>query len=138
MADLFESGPTDASRASIEAPSDNWPSMLAELVDVLRATFQRRGHSETEAIAEAQHAALAIGEHLGGRQVYLPRGDRLREWLRDRTIFLEYNGRNKGQLAQRYNVTERRIEQIAAEQRAVYIRRMQPSLFGIDDNGEKP
>lgn len=130
MNDMFETAPTDAALAGIEAPSDNWPSMLAELVDVLRATFQRRGRSEAEAIVEAQHAAMSIGEYLGGRQVYLPRGDRLRDWLRDRALYLEYNGRNKGQLAQRYGLTERRVEQIAAEQRAVYIRRIQPELFG--------
>lgn len=114
---------------AIDAPSDVWPSMLAELVDVLRASFQRRGRSEGEAIAEAQHAALAIGEYLGGRQIYLPRGDRLKEWLRDRAIYLEYKGTNKDELARRYGLTDRRIEQIAAEQRAVYIRRIQPDLF---------
>ncbi|MEI7036458.1 Mor transcription activator family protein [Fulvimonas yonginensis] len=129
MGDMFETAPVDATLAGIEAPSDNWPSMLAELVDVLRATFQRRGRSEAEAITEAQQAAMAIGEYLGGRQVYLPRGDRLRDWLRDRTIYLEYNGRNKALLAQRHGITERRVEQIAAEQRAIHIRRIQPELF---------
>jgi Mor family transcriptional regulator len=123
-------GDGDTSRAGIDAPSDAWPSMLAELVDVLRASFQHRGRSEGEAIAEAQHAALAIGEYLGGRQIYLPRGDRLKEWLRDRAIYLEFKGVNKEELARRYGLTDRRIEQIAAEQRAVYIRRIQPDLFG--------
>lgn len=127
-----------AGEAVVDAPSDAWPSMLAELVDVLRASFQRRGRSEEEAIAEAQHAALAIGEYLGGRQIYLPRGDRLKEWLRDRAIYLEYRGVNKDELARRYGLTDRRIEQIAAEQRAVYIRRIQPDLFGMATKGEQP
>ena len=35
----------------------------------------------------------------------------------------------KEELARRNNVTERRIEQIAAEQRAIYIRRIEPELF---------
>lgn len=129
-------GDGDATRVSIDAPSDAWPSMLAELVDVLRASFQRRGRNEGDAIAEAQYAALAIGEYLGGRQIYLPRGDRLKEWLRDRAIYLEYNGGNKEELARRHGLSDRRIEQIAAEQRAVYIRRIQPDLFGIDGKGE--
>jgi Mor family transcriptional regulator len=123
-------GEGDASRISIDAPSEAWPSNLAELVDVLRTLFLKRGRDEHQAIADAQHAAQAIGEYLGGRNFYLPHGDRLRTWLRDRALYLEYNGRNKAELARRYKVTERRIEQIAAEQRAVYIRRIQPDMFG--------
>lgn len=127
----------DTAAGVVDAPSDVWPSMLAELVDVLRASFQRRGRSELEAIAEAQQAALAIGEYLGGRQIYLPRGGRLKEWLRDRAIYLEYNGNNKDELARRHGLTDRRIEQIAAEQRAVYIRKIQPDLFGVTTKGDK-
>jgi Mor family transcriptional regulator len=129
MSDLFEHAPTDPSQAGIAAPAENWPTLLAELVDVLRATFQRRGRDEQQAIADAQHAAAAIGEYLGGRQCYLPRGDRLRDALRDRRVFLEYKGVNKAELAQRYGLTERRIEQIYAEQRAIHVRRIQPDLF---------
>lgn len=129
MTDLFENAATDASLAGIEAPADRWPSTLAELVDVLRALFMKRGRSEDEAIGEAQHAALAIGEYLGGRQIYLPCGDSLKAALRDRRIYLEYNGRNKGDLAQRYGITERRVEQIAAEQRVIQIRKLQGRLF---------
>lgn len=133
----FPLGEGDGTRVDIKAPAEAWPSMLAELVDVLRASFQRRGRGELEAIAEAQQAALAIGEYLGGRQIYLPRGDRLKEWLRDRALYLEFNGRNKAELARRHGITERRVEQIAAEQRAVYIRRIQPDLFGVATKGDK-
>lgn len=125
-------GDGDASRVSIDAPSEAWPTVLAEIVDVLRALFLKRGRDESQAIADAQHAAQALGEYLGARQIYLPRGDRLKEWLRDRALYLEYNGRNKAELAQRYKLSERRIEQIAAEQRAVYIRRIQPDMFPLE------
>ena len=137
MTDLFANAPTDAELAGIDSPSDRWPSTLAELVDVLRATFQHRGRLEAEAIAEAQQAVLAIGMYLGGRQIYLPSGESLQTALRDRRIYLEYKGVNKTELARRYDVTERRIEQIAAEQRAVYIRRIQPDLFGMTTKGDK-
>ncbi len=132
--ELFPDAPTDAELAGIEAPSDRWPSVLAELVDVLRTTFRRRGRDEAAAIAEAQQAVLAIGQYLGGRQIYLPTGESLQTALRDRRLYLEYNGRNKGELAQRFGITERRVEQIAAEQRAVYIRRIQPDFFRPSDN----
>ncbi|MFC5525238.1 Mor transcription activator family protein [Rhodanobacter ginsengisoli] len=135
MSDMFEHAPTDAELAGIESPSERWPSTLAELVDVLRATFQRRGRDEAAAIAEAQQAVLAIGTYLGGRQIYLPSGESLQTALRDRRIYLEYKGVNKGELARRYDVSERRIEQIAAEQRAIHIRRIQPDLFAQADRG---
>jgi Mor family transcriptional regulator len=120
---------SSAATADAMPPADAWPSMLAELVDVLVASFRARGRDEQAAIADAQAAALAIGEYMGGRQLYLPRGDRLREWLRDRRIYLEYKGINKGELARRYRLTERRIEQIYAQQHAVHVRRVQPRLF---------
>ncbi len=128
-ADMFEHAPTDAEMANLDAPDTRWPSMLAELVDVLRANFQRRGRSEAEAIAEAQQAALVIGEYLGGRNAYLPTGERLRDALRDRRLYLEANGRNKADLAQRYGITERRVEQITAEQKAIHVRKLQGRLF---------
>lgn len=129
VSDLFEGGTTDAALTGIEAPSDRWPSTLAELFDVLRALFLKRGRSEGDAISEAQQAALAIGEYLGGRQIYLPCGESLKNALRDRRIYLEYNGRNKADLAQRHGLTERRVEQIAAEQRVIMVKKLQGQLF---------
>lgn len=129
MSDLFESAPTDATLAGIEPPTDRWPSTLAELVDVLRALFIKRGRSAGDATVEAQHAALAIGEYLGGRQIYLPCGESLKTALRDRGIYIEYNGRNKAELARRHGITERRVEQIAAEQRSIALRKLQGRLF---------
>lgn len=129
MADLFENAPTDIELAQVDGPTSRWPTTLAELVDVLRCVAVRRGRSEEEAIADAQQGALAIGEYLGGRQIYLPFGDRLKAALRDRRLYLEYNGRNKAELAARYDITERRVEQIAAEQRAIHIERLQGKLF---------
>lgn len=127
--DLFENAPTDPSRMAIEPPSDRWPTMLAEIIEVLRASFVRRGRTEAEALEEAQAATLALSTHLGGRQVYLPTGERVRLAIRDRIIYLEYNGRNKAELAARYRLTERSVEQIAADQRAIYIRKIQADMF---------
>jgi Mor family transcriptional regulator len=128
-ADMFEAAPTHAELADIDAPDKRWPRMLAEYIDVLLATYRRLGASEDQALEYAEQGVLAIGKYCGGRQSYLPTGERLETAVRDRRIYLEYNGRNKGELAQRYDLTERRIEQIAAEQRAIHIRRIQPELF---------
>lgn len=128
-ADMFEHAPTDAELAGIDAPSERWPSTLAEFIDVTRAVLHRRGRDDAQALEDAQQVVLALGTYLGGRQIYLPTGERLKTALRDRRIFLEYCGRNKAMLARRYDITERRVEQIAAEQKAVHVRRMQGQLF---------
>lgn len=128
--DMFQNAPIDPSKATMALPEDRWPTTLAELVDVLRATFVRRGQSDATALDAAQSVVLAISQHLGGKQIYLPTGERLRAAVRDRRIYLEYNGRNREELARRYQLTTRRIETIAAEQRAIYVRRLQPDLFG--------
>lgn len=127
--DMFESAPTDAELAGVDAPSERWPSVLAEYIDVLRAVFVKRGRTPDEALEDAQQAVLALGQYCGGRQCYLPTGERLMTAIRDRRLYLEYNGRNKAVLAQRYGLTERRVEQIAAEQKVVHVRKLQGRLF---------
>lgn len=133
--DLFEDAPTNAELANLDAPTKRWPAMLAALVDVLAATMRRRGRSEEDALMDAQQSAIAIAMYAGGRQMYLPTGETLRKFVRDRRLFLEYKGpANKTALAERYGITERRVEQIVAEQYAIHIRRAQGRLFGDDDD----
>lgn len=127
--DMFEDAPTRAELAGIEAPDKRWPRTLAEYIDVLRATFRRLGASEEQALDYAEQGVLALGQYCGGRQGYLPTGERLQTAVRDRRLYLEYNGRNKAELARRYGITERRMEQIAAEQKAIHVRKLQGRLF---------
>lgn len=133
-ADLFENAPTNAELAHLDAPNERWPTTLAEYIDVLRATFLQLGASDDVALTYAQQGTLALGKYNGGRQTYLPTGERLMIAVRDRRMYLEYTGRNKAELARRHGITERRVEQIAAEQRAIYIRQVQRNLF---DDGAK-
>lgn len=129
MTDLFEDAPTDAELANIDAPNERWPSILAEYIDVLRATFLRLGAADDVALTYAQQGTLALGKYSGGRQTYLPTGERLQIAVRDRRLYLEFNGRNKAELAARYGITERRVEQIVAEQMAIHVRKLQGRLF---------
>lgn len=109
--------------------ADRWPRTLAEFVDVLTAEFLRRGLEPDQALDWAQAAVGALGQHLGGRPIYLPRGDRLATALRDRTIWCAFPRRSIEQLADQHGLTTRRIEQVLAEQRAIFVRRIQPGLF---------
>lgn len=134
--DMFPDAVGDPERAGIVAPDAKWPANLAALVDVLHATLRGRGHDDDAALEDAQHCAIAIAEYQGGRNYYLPTGERLSNFVRDRAIYLACNGRNKPAIALRYGCTERRVEQIVAEQRAIHLRKIQPQLF--DNQGETP
>ena len=127
--DMFPDALGDPDRAGITAPDAKWPANLAAMVDVLHATLRERGHDDDAALDDAEHCAIAIAEYQGGRNYYLPTGKRLKDFVRDRAIYLASNGRNKAELALRYDLTERRVEQIVAEQRAIHLRRIQPQLF---------
>lgn len=128
-ADWLEHAPTNAELASLGASDKHWPENLAALIDVLLATFRRHGLDDPEALNLAQQSVLAIGHYQGGRQYYLPTGERLYNAVRDRRIFLEANRDNKEALARRHGVTVRRLEQIVAEQRTIHINRNQGKLF---------
>lgn len=108
---------------------DRWPKVLAELVDVLAAEALRRGRSPDEALQDAQASVLALANYLGGRQIYLPRGDRIASALRDRLIWCAFPRKSIEQLADEHGTSTRRIEIILAEQRAIFVRKIQPGLF---------
>ncbi|MBI5550727.1 MAG: hypothetical protein HY911_04410 [Desulfobacterales bacterium] len=57
-------------------------------------------------------ALLALAEQMGGGYIYLPRPDHLSLPARDRGINAEFTGRNIRELANKHNLTLRRIRQI--------------------------
>ena len=109
---------------------EKWPQTLAEMIDVLVDASRRAGMQDDAAWEYAERSVLAIASYIGGRSLYLPRGDRVTEAIRDRRIWAEFRGDNTLDLAQRYNLTERHVQRILAEQRDLHVRRMQQDLFG--------
>lgn len=122
MADVLANG-------EFAAPADKWPQTLAEMVDVLVDDFERSGQESDAAIEHAQHIVMLLAEYQGGRPIYMPRGDRLRQALRDRSIYLMHRGDNVEQLADRFGLTVRHIQRVYCEQRAIQIRKRQGRLF---------
>lgn len=103
-----------------------WPAILLELHGVLQKRLTERGIDAPDVALEC---VLDIGEHMGGMQVYLPRGDRLRQQIRDMKIWNEFNGGNTKILARRYDVTEKTIYEICAKMRKMDQARRQADLF---------
>jgi len=113
----------------VDVPSSRWPAVLAELVDILIADWERLGVDRETALKHAQREVILIANYRGGRPFYLPRGDRLKKALRDREIYLRHTGRNTEPLADEYGTTVRHIQRISAEQHALHVKRAQADLF---------
>jgi Mor family transcriptional regulator len=99
------------------------------MIDVLTVHYRKHGRAEDEALTEAQQVVALIAQDQGGRPIYLPRGDRLRQALVARQIYHLHNGRNTEQLADRFGMTVRSVQRIYAEQRALKVQKLQGRLF---------
>ncbi|HAS63216.1 MAG TPA: transcriptional regulator [Vibrio sp.] len=105
----------------------NWPSLLMELNGVVANTLKMHGIDNSDVSLQV---TLDIGEYMGGVQVYLPRGDKLRQQIRDMKIYDEYKGNNIKHLAHKYHVTDKTIYEIIARMRKLEQQQRQPDLFG--------
>lgn len=104
-----------------------WPSTLQSLCELMRVALDRQSVSNSVHISEA--LATTLSTYLGGRDIYIPNGERLKDALRDIRIWREFKGNNLEQLSRDYDLTERRVSQIIAEQRAAFVARKQRRLF---------
>ncbi|WKE64355.1 Mor transcription activator family protein [Gallaecimonas kandeliae] len=106
-----------------------WPVTLANLVEVFKAAFARKGLSEKQALELAQHAVVAQAHYMGGREFYLPRGDSLQRALRNMQVWQEFNGRNIDALMAKYGFTRQGIAKILREQRSLARKKVQLPLL---------
>lgn len=116
---------------TLESDPRLWPKTLHDLMCVMEAQIKHQHPAHAElAYTLARTNVMAIAHYLGGRQLYLPRDDRLQRALRDHLIYQEYKGRvNHDELASKYGLTTIQIYNIVAQQRKLYTDRLQPQLF---------
>jgi Mor family transcriptional regulator len=110
-----------------------WPQRLVEFVDLMRAYNIRAGMDEDRASTDAVDRVALIAGYLGGRAIYLPNDDTLRRALRDAQIFALQGKRDVEELARAFDLTPAQVYAVLAEQRALYVNRVQGRLF--DDAG---
>lgn len=115
-------------RGTYDLPDTQWEGMLVALVAVLEAAFRRLGIDETQATRLAIAAVLAQGDYAGGRQIYIPRGVRLRNALRDAEIYRLAKRGNITELAQRHGLTEVSVYRIIRDQRELHLSKVQGRL----------
>jgi Mor family transcriptional regulator len=116
-------------------PTHQWPPLLADLFAVQEAYNRRKGMNETDAAVDARDRCVLLADYFGGRMVYIPTGERLHQALRDALIWAEFKGHNQLALCQKYELTQVRVYQILAEQRALMVKERQGKLF--NEEGEK-
>lgn len=104
-----------------------WPSNLQSLCELLRCTLADQNVDNATFLSEVLVTALCT--YLGGRDMYIPNGERLKDSLRDIQIWREFKGDNIELLSRKFGITERRITQIIKFQRAAFVARKQRSLF---------
>lgn len=117
----------DAARAAV--PLAKWPRQLVELLDASRAALLRGGVQADEADRLARITMQAIAELHGGRSFNLPKGNALKNALRNDVIWVEMGKTPVEDLARRFDITIQRIYQIYADQRAMRRKRQQTDLF---------
>nr|DAU49409.1 MAG TPA: hypothetical protein [Caudoviricetes sp.] len=106
--------------------SKSWESVLVKLVQLIKSEFSRQGKSYDDKTIEK--IILVISHYLGGRAIYLPRADRLKEALRDYAIYNDFNGSNVRALSERYGLSEPHTYAIIRKQRNLIKKRYQPEL----------
>lgn len=111
-----------------ELPASKWAPTLAEIFDANVEAFKRAGFEElAEKLAGIGVGATAF--QVGGRVVYIPRGDRLKLALRDNEMHAQWQRHGDIQrLARDFDVTEPTAYRVVAEQRKLHIKRTQREL----------
>lgn len=113
-----------------DLPESKWAPFLANAVSVLDALYRRQGQGEDAAFRQASDSVMALAEYCGGRVVYWPRGDRLKNALRDADIYRRSRRGNIEALAQEHGLTQIHLYRICRQQKALYLRKIQGRFFG--------
>lgn len=101
-------------------PAHKWAPTLAEMYDANVAGFLHAGYDESLSVKLAGIGVRATAFQLGGRVVYIPRGDRLKLAVRDNEMYAAWQKHGDIQkLAEDFKVTEPTAYRIIAGQRKV-------------------
>ncbi|ENQ0548233.1 transcriptional regulator [Escherichia coli] len=134
--DLFEDLRDDSVLEYLNDYQENtaYPALLSELNALLRKELARIGADP----AHSLELVVAICRHIGGMQVYVPRGNILENLVRDMRIWRDFNGHNIPELVQRYGVTYKTVYKAIKRMRRLERNKYQPDLFYPSPNLPHP
>lgn len=91
-----------------------WPRTLAELMSVIETRLAKEKLNKP---LLAEKLITDISFYLGGRDIYLPKGESLARFIRNLRIYQAFNGRNADELAKEHGFTRRQIDNIVVQMR---------------------
>ena len=103
---------------------EHYPETLADLAVLLHERLARVLDPARAAVV-ALELAEDVRAKWGGGAIYIPRGDGFERSRRDAAVWREFNGRNYGELARKYDCTVKTIYEIVERERE----RRQQALF---------
>ncbi|KEQ19186.1 Mor transcription activator family protein [Endozoicomonas numazuensis] len=106
-----------------------WPGDLVELAEVIRAQLLREEVKDDALYLQMERVLLAMSFLCGGRNYYLPKGERIKKALRDKRIYDEFDGKNIRGLSNHYKLSEQKVYEVVREQRQLHKNRIQHNLF---------
>lgn len=134
--DLFEDLRDDSVLEYLHDYQENtaYPALISELNALLRKELARIGADP----AHSLELVVAICRHIGGMQVYVPRGNILENLVRDMRIWRDFNGHNIPELVQRYEVTYKTVYKAIKRMRRLERNKYQPDLFYHSPSQSRP
>lgn len=94
-----------------------WPAALAEFLEVIEDHLVRHGRADWDAQEIAQGVTIALSEYFGGRNMYIPRGETLKRFLRDAEIY-NLSGKMRAQdIAKKFGVSFVTVYNVIRRQR---------------------
>jgi Mor family transcriptional regulator len=106
-----------------------YPELLADLGDQVAIKLGQLGVGQEKALEIGWHVAEHVRTHWSGGSLYVPKGANYELSARDLEIYRQFNGRNHGDLARQYRLTDMRIYQIVKAARAAQVENNQGKLF---------
>lgn len=94
-----------------------WPEALTEFLEVIEAHLVRAGRKAEEAQEIACGVTIALSEYFGGRQMYIPRGDTLKRFLRDAEIYKLSGTMRAHDIAKQFGVSFVTVYKVIRQQR---------------------
>lgn len=105
-----------------------WPGDLVELAEVIRSQLKREGVADETIYRQTERILLAMSFLCGGRNYYLPKGERIKNALRDKKIYDAFNGNNHRELARQFRLSEQKIYEVIRVQMQLHRSRVQHNL----------
>ncbi|EMO4249222.1 TPA: transcriptional regulator [Citrobacter freundii] len=102
-----------------------FPTLLAELNSLIRAELVRLDIDPRHSL----ELVIAISRHIGGMQLYFPKGQALEYLVRDMKIWRDFTGDNINELVERYHVSYKTVYKAIKRMRRLEHRKHQMPLF---------